>query len=41
MEVYQSTAFCVNQLPNDLDEPGKLVLVKRLIKEGLVLTAEG
>lgn len=37
----QSTAFCVNQLPNDLDEPGKLVLVKRLIKEGLVLTAEG
>jgi hypothetical protein len=30
--------FMVRDLPGDLDEPGKLTLVRRLIREGLVLS---
>jgi hypothetical protein len=33
--------FTVRELSGQLDEPGKIVLVKRLIKEGLLTRAEG
>jgi hypothetical protein len=36
---HQSDAFNVLQLPDDLDEEGKLVFVKRLIKEGILITS--
>jgi hypothetical protein len=33
--------FAVCDLPGDLDEAGKIVLVRRLIREGLLMRAEG
>jgi ribosomal protein L16 Arg81 hydroxylase len=36
---HQTNAFTVSQLPDDLDEEGKLVFVKRLIKEGILITS--
>lgn len=33
--------FAVRDLPGDLDEAGKLVLVKRLIREGMMVSHEG
>ncbi len=37
----RGSPFAVCDLPGQLDEPGKLVLVKRLIREGLLVRAEG
>ena len=34
--VLRASSFVVRDLPGDLDEPGKLVLIRRLIGEGLV-----
>ena len=36
---HQTDVFNVLQLPDDLDEEGKLVFVKRLIKEGILITS--
>jgi hypothetical protein len=36
----RGTPFVVRELPGQLDEPGKVVLVRRLIKEGLLARAE-
>lgn len=33
--------FAVRDLPGDLDEPGKLTLARRLIREGLLMTSGG
>lgn len=35
----RTSAFAVRELPGDLDEPGKLTLVRRLIREGLLIVA--
>jgi ribosomal protein L16 Arg81 hydroxylase len=34
----ETARFRVRDLPGDLDDPGKLVLIRRLIREGLVMT---
>jgi ribosomal protein L16 Arg81 hydroxylase len=34
-------SFLVRDLPGNLDDPGKLVLVRRLVKEGLLVRQEG
>ena len=34
--VLRGSSFVVRDMPSDLDEAGKLVLIRRLIREGLV-----
>jgi JmjC domain len=33
----ETPRFCVRDLPDELDDPGKLVLIRRLMREGLVI----